>query len=82
MRVTSYVLAGVGVGSLLYLALKPNTSTLKSYYQSMKNKLMTQDGRGFPVNKAGHPDPRDLEDNNMVSEGAQYGVNYYNHVEQ
>lgn len=32
----------------------------------------------LPVEKAGHPDPLDIEDNEMVSEGSIYPVNYYN----
>lgn len=30
------------------------------------------------IEKAGRPDPYDLDDNKMVGEGAQFGVQYYN----
>jgi hypothetical protein len=32
----------------------------------------------LPIEKGGIPHPHDLEDNNMVSEGAQYSVQFYN----
>ena len=32
------------------------------------------------IEKAGHPDPYDHEDNKMVDEGAMYSVNYYNNA--
>jgi len=34
------------------------------------------------MQKAGHPDPHDIEDARMVGEGAQYSVDYYNREEQ
>ena len=34
------------------------------------------------LEKAGHPDPYDTEDNTMVDEGAQYSVHYYNSQKQ
>ncbi|MTH54748.1 hypothetical protein GKZ89_15195 [Bacillus mangrovi] len=41
-----------------------------------------KEDKNFPVEKAGNPDPQDEEDNKMVSEGAQYSVNYYNNTKQ
>jgi hypothetical protein len=32
----------------------------------------------LPIEKAGNPHPKDLPDNDMVSEGAQYAVQFYN----
>ncbi|MFY4775420.1 hypothetical protein [Metabacillus sp. RGM 3146] len=31
----------------------------------------------FPIEKAGNPDPHDIEDNKMVDEGSQYAVQYH-----
>ncbi|ARF14610.1 hypothetical protein SporoS204_10890 [Sporosarcina ureae] len=41
------------------------------------NKLVDQ-----ATEKVGHSDPTDLRDNNMVSEGAQTSVHYYNQAVQ
>ena len=30
------------------------------------------------IEKGGNPHPHDIEDNNMVNEGAMYAVDYYN----
>lgn len=80
--VTSYVLTGVGVGSVLWAVSKPGRSSIKDYYHLIKNKLTSAKDVGLPIEKAGYPDPLDVEDNKMVSEGAQYGVQYYNKTEQ
>lgn len=55
---------------------------MTDFYQTMKDKMTSQDNQGLPIQKAGHPDPLDIEDNKMVSEGAQYGIEYYNRTEQ
>ncbi|MGG5252271.1 hypothetical protein ACQYAD_01840 [Neobacillus sp. SM06] len=80
--VTSYVLAGVGVGSVLWMVTKSGRSSVKDYYQMIKNKFTSSDNKGLPIKKAGHPDPMDIEDNKMVSEGSLYGVQYYNKTKQ
>lgn len=80
--VTSYVLTGVGVGSVLWMVSKPGRSSLKDYYQLIKNKFTAEKNKGLPIKKAGQPDPMDIEDNKMVSEGSQYGVHYFNETKQ
>ncbi|PLR80039.1 hypothetical protein CVD25_15840 [Bacillus canaveralius] len=82
--VKSYVLFGVGV-TALWLALKPNSNKIEFYSTKLRKKFMP--GKQLPnslppLEKAGHPDPEDIEDNKMVSEGAMYSVNYYNEVKQ
>lgn len=81
--INSYVLAGVGITSILLLANKTSRDKLQTYSTKMKdyftNKFQHKD---LPIHKAGHPDPQDIDDNNMVSEGALYSVNYYNETEQ
>ncbi|MGW8262695.1 hypothetical protein ACWHAR_22210, partial [Bacillus sp. LR--39] len=50
----------------------------REFIHSMKMKITKQpDMETFPVDKAGHPDPQDIEDNKMVSEGSMYPVQYY-----
>jgi hypothetical protein len=75
----SAVMLGVGAAAL-WMAMKPENKTkLTSMATQMKDKIMpSEKAKVIPVQKAGNPDPLDLEDNKMVSEGAMYGVNYYN----
>ncbi|WP_101582154.1 hypothetical protein [Bacillus sp. T33-2] len=86
----SYVLLGVGAAAL-WMAVRPNnnklnimTSKMKQKITPIKDKLTPSRFKApvLPVDKAGNPDPIDLEDNKMVSEGSQYGVHYYNETLQ
>ncbi|KMM63368.1 hypothetical protein ACH95_01590 [Bacillus glycinifermentans] len=74
------VSAVVGVASYM-LKDQANRQKLKECLQNMKAKLPSlpqkQDTASFPVEKAGHPHPHDIEDNKMVSEGSMYPVQYY-----
>ena len=46
--------------------------------QMMKNKAINSMNKDKQVmEKTGHPDPHDIEDNTMVAEGSMYAVNYY-----
>lgn len=62
------------------LAYKPYREKIVQYSKKVKNKLIPLKSRktDLPLEKAGNPDPEDIQDNNMVSEGAQYSVEYYN----
>lgn len=74
----SAVMLGVGAAAL-WMAMKPENKTkLTEMATQLKDKLMPAKTTVIPVQKAGNPDPLDVEDNKMVSEGAMYGVNYYN----
>ena len=78
MQTKSAVMLGVGAAAL-WMAMKPeNKNKLTNMATQMKDKIMTSKTDVIPVQKAGNPDPMDLEDNKMVSEGSMYGVNYYN----
>jgi hypothetical protein len=76
----SYLLVGAGLTSVGLLAYKPNRHKLLTLTKKIKNKMIPLKYRNtnLPLEKAGNPDPQDLEDNNMVSEGAMYSVKYYN----
>jgi len=80
--VLSIITAGAaGVGTYL-LKDKSNRIRLKEY---MKMPAKEKDNRledDFPIHKAGHPHPENVPDNEMVSEGAQFGVQYYNRLRQ
>jgi hypothetical protein len=78
MQTKSAVMLGVGAAAL-WMAMKPENKTkLTNMATQMKDKIMPSKTDVIPVQKAGNPDPMDLEDNKMVSEGSMYGVNYYN----
>lgn len=78
MQTKSAVMLGVGAAAL-WMAMKPeNKNKLTNMATQMKDKIMPSKTDVVPVQKAGNPDPMDLEDNKMVSEGSMYGVNYYN----
>jgi len=74
----SMVTAGVtGVGTFL---IKHRSDRKKwEEYINMPRGSKNEDNQ-FPIEKAGHPHPENLPDNEMVSEGAQFGVQYYNHL--
>jgi hypothetical protein len=72
------VMLGVGAAAL-WMAMKPENKTkLTEMATQVKEKVMPSKTDVLPVQKAGNPDPLDVEDNKMVSEGSMYGVNYYN----
>ncbi|MGE6631636.1 hypothetical protein [Bacillus sp. NPDC077027] len=72
--VNAYVLAGIGIGSAVYLALK-NKQHLKRWAG------MLQSNKKVPE-KAGNPDPLDIPDNKMVDEGALTSIHYFNENRQ
>ncbi|MEW9108179.1 hypothetical protein ACQCT6_14775 [Cytobacillus gottheilii] len=79
----SYLLAGVGITSVLLLASKANRNKVQTVTVKFKNMIRDRfANEDLPLKKAGHPDPQDIEDNKMVSEGAMYSVAYYNENEQ
>lgn len=65
-------------GSAAYF-FKDNTR-FKQYLSDQKRKYLStkeNDSGDLPIEKAGHPHPENIPDNEMVSEGAQFGVQYY-----
>ncbi|MBN6888151.1 hypothetical protein ACUXCC_003069 [Cytobacillus horneckiae] len=78
----SYILAGVGITSVLLLANKSNREKLQSITTKIKDYMPFNKKKNEVMEKAGHPMPQDTEDNKMVSEGALYSVNYFNEKEQ
>ncbi|WP_264805016.1 hypothetical protein [Cytobacillus sp. NCCP-133] len=74
-----YLLAGVGIASILLLASKNNRFKVQSLAVKMKGMIPDRFlNDTVPTEKLGHPDPHNIEDNKMVDEGAMYSVNYYN----
>ncbi|MBO0958622.1 hypothetical protein J1P26_02670 [Neobacillus sp. MM2021_6] len=79
---TSTLLAvGVGASAAMWLSNKPNRIKAESFLRDIKRKVkptVFEKSEELPIKKGGHPHPHDLEDNNMVSEGAGYSVQFYN----
>lgn len=79
-------LSTIGVTSLV-LKDKSRRHKIEDAMKKVKRKMMTFMSKevkldNFPVKKAGHPDPHDIDDNKMVSEGAMYAVQYYDEKKQ
>jgi hypothetical protein len=80
---TPYLLAaGAGIGTIVLLSTKPVRNKLISTFYQFQSLIRPKKISSFPIKKAGNPDPHDIEDNSMVSEGAMYSVQYYNEKEQ
>lgn len=73
-KVMTTAVAAGALGTVIY-ALND-----KSKRNKVKNKLRTsRSSNSIEIDKnAGHPDPYDVNDNTMVSEGALYAVQRYN----
>ncbi|MGE7184288.1 hypothetical protein ACQKKK_09850 [Peribacillus sp. NPDC006672] len=79
------VLLGVGVAGVSFFSNKTNREKVKDIWSNAKDKTFSFLNRKASeldpvIEKAGHPDPYDHEDNKMVDEGAMYGVHYYNNA--
>ncbi|MBM7693444.1 hypothetical protein JOC77_002884 [Peribacillus deserti] len=83
MRRQNLFLPALAAGIATYFLMeKDNRVKLKLKAQDVNSKirgmLSKSQNQNLPVQKAGLPDPHDIEDNKMVDEGSQYGVHYYN----
>ncbi|MDZ5473499.1 hypothetical protein SM124_17430 [Bacillus sp. 31A1R] len=78
----SYIAAGIGVGSVVILSVKPSRTKIQWMFEQLREKIERTRKKNIPMEKTGHPDPYDVKDNEMVSEGALYAVDYYNRKEQ
>jgi hypothetical protein len=79
------LLLGVGVAGVSFLSNKTNRVKVKGVWSNAKDKTLSFWNRKASeldpvIEKAGHPDPYDHEDNKMVDEGAMYSVHYYNNA--
>lgn len=76
------LLATLATGAYAYFSKKENRDKAQVAFNNMKTK-MDSFVESQKMNRAsdtniGHPDPYDLQDNKMVSEGAQTSIHYYN----
>ncbi|WP_040225254.1 hypothetical protein [Bhargavaea cecembensis] len=76
------LLAGLAAGAYAYFSKKENRDKAMVAFNNVKTKvdsfMESQKLNRDEDTKAGFSDPYDLQDNDMVSEGAQTSVHYYN----
>lgn len=76
------LLATMAAGAYAYFSKKENRDKAQIAFNNMKTKvdsfIESQKAQRSPETKMGYPDPYDTEDSNMVGEGAQTSVHYYN----
>ena len=81
LPIKSMVVVGMGASAVMWLSSKPNRIKAENVLRDWKHKIKPSPydkSEKFPIDKGAHPQPHDLEDNNMVSEGAMYSVQFYN----
>ncbi|WP_368503734.1 hypothetical protein AB3N04_16420 [Alkalihalophilus sp. As8PL] len=79
------VVAGVASATTVLLRDEERREKAKRQFKQMYTKVTNQraeESPGQPQVKAGHPDPYDIEDNEMVNEGALTSVQKYNEKQQ
>lgn len=81
-RKNGLLLATIAAGAYAYFSKKENRDKAQVALNNVKTKvdsfMQSQKLNRSPETKVGHPDPYDISDNEMVSEGAQTSVHYYN----
>ena len=81
LPIKSLIAVGLGASAGMWLSSKPNRMKAESVFRDWKHKIKPSPfhkSENLPIEKGGNPHPRDLEDNNMVSEGAMYSVQFFN----
>jgi len=80
----SFLLIGAGAAAV-WMATNPkeNGARVRNMAVGIKERLTsTKEPDGVPIQQAANPDPYDFDNNDMVSEGSVYGVNYFNETLQ
>lgn len=81
-RNNSLLIATMAAGAYAYFSKKENRDKAQVTFNNIKMKvdsfIESQKLNRNPETKIGHSDPYDIPDNEMVSEGAQTSVHYYN----
>lgn len=78
----SLLLAGLAAGAYAYFRKKENRDKAIVAFNNTKAKVNSymeaQKHNNSDLTETGHPDPQNIPDNKMVSEGAMTSVQYYN----
>lgn len=81
-RNNTLLIATAAAGAYAYFSKKENRDKAQVSFNNMKTKvdsfIRSQQMNRSEETNVGHPDPYDIQDNKMVSEGAQTSVQYYN----
>lgn len=83
-QLKSLLLIGAGAAAV-WMATNPkeNGARIKSLTNGIKERMTsTKQQDMLPIQQAASPDPYDFDNNDMVSEGSVYGVNYFNETVQ
>lgn len=78
-----YVMVVAGASALTFTLL--NRDMRHRYATKIKDvshTLKLKHKSDFPIEEAGHPSIDQLDNSDMVFEGSQFGVDYYNKVKQ
>ncbi|WP_163536682.1 hypothetical protein [Gracilibacillus sp. YIM 98692] len=76
------IIGAAGAAATTYMLVdKGKREKLKSKFSQMKSMSKNNDSN-LPLEEAGNPSKASLENADMVAEGSQYGVQYYNKVKQ
>ncbi|SER97267.1 hypothetical protein SAMN04487944_11431 [Gracilibacillus ureilyticus] len=71
------------VGGLSYVLMdKTRRDNVKSKFKEIKQSVSNNNSSHLPVDEAGDPGKQGIQNSNMVAEGSQFGVNYYNKIRQ
>ena len=73
--------AGLGAFAAGWFTSKPNRIKAESFLRDRIRRINPSPflkSENLPIKKGGNPHPHDIEDHNMVSEGAQYSIQFYN----
>ncbi|UOQ85452.1 hypothetical protein [Gracilibacillus salinarum] len=74
--------AAAGVATISYMLMdKDKRTMLMDKWSGVKDYLNTEN-TDLPIEEAGDPGKDQLENADMVAEGSQFGVDYYNKVKQ
>lgn len=78
----SLLLAGLAAGAYAYFSKPENREKAMVAFNNTKTKvnsfIESQKHSQTNSTKQGHSDPHDVDDNNMVDEGAMTSIQYYN----
>ncbi|SHM88073.1 hypothetical protein [Gracilibacillus kekensis] len=78
----SMVGGAAGVATLSYILMDKNRrDMLKNKWSEVRNSFLNEDTE-LPIEEAGDPGRDNLENADMVAEGSQFGVDYYNKVKE
>ena len=76
------IICGVGVGALTYVLMNKLKQDKNDRQYKEIRKTLKKNKTHLPIEEAGYPGKDELDNADMVAEGSQFGVNYYNKVKQ